>query len=225
MQRALRVRRLPANIADELGLAHPLPPHATYCYHLTSNIQNVTMSDTAYPLAINDQWLNATAPPGPVPLVYSNITFSNVNGSQLVDPTRFRAAIWFNCLWPNSCLNITLDKVNIWSSDGSQMTASCKYATGNGSCLNVTGAGKALPITRKFDGVAVPLPLNDPFVGPWMYEEYKWKGRHRIGRLLDGTCEFAFLIDRSLGTATPNTTKFDEVPVPLLLNNPFADAK
>ncbi|RKO90859.1 hypothetical protein BDK51DRAFT_31151, partial [Blyttiomyces helicus] len=133
---------------------------------------HVTFTNTAFAFAINDDWVqqeqgNFNPTPGPGSLVFSDIKISNVAGSQLVDPSHKRAAVSFNCIWSNSCTGITFNNVNIWSSDGSLMTAECRNAVGTGYCLDSPGAGSEKLITQLFNGKAVPVPTNDPFTGPF----------------------------------------------------------
>ncbi|RKO93340.1 pectin lyase fold/virulence factor [Blyttiomyces helicus] len=137
--------------------------------------EDITFASTLYPLGIDGHWLAGRRPgaPSATPLVYSDIKFINVRGSQLVEPL-FRPAIQFDCDAPGTCIDITIDpSVDIWSDDGSKMTASCTFAEGSGACLAAPGKGTltslgwalgtAKATTLLFDGTPKVIPTGNPF--------------------------------------------------------------
>ncbi|KAL2276394.1 hypothetical protein FJTKL_00931 [Diaporthe vaccinii] len=96
--------------------------------------ENIINNSGAYVLAINEAWGKDNGAAG---VQSSNLTFRNWHG---YNSDAKRPTIRLQCDDSVPCHDITVDNVNLWTSDGSkQVTWVCQSAYGNGAGLRKSG--------------------------------------------------------------------------------------
>lgn len=96
--------------------------------------ENIINNGGAYVLAVNEAWGSNNGGAG---VQLSNLTFRNWHG---YNSDSKRPTIRLQCDDSVPCHDITVDNVNLWTSDGSkQVTWVCESAYGTGACLRNSG--------------------------------------------------------------------------------------
>ncbi|KAI9697475.1 MAG: hypothetical protein M1820_007810 [Bogoriella megaspora] len=111
---------------------------ADACYLKTNNgdgtVTDITWDTVivhggAYILAVNEAWGSSSGSTG---VQINNLRFTNWHG---YNSDNSRPTIRLECDTDVPCYNVTVDNVNLWTSDGSSVKWSCENSFGTGACL------------------------------------------------------------------------------------------
>jgi len=91
--------------------------------------ENIIMHDSANMLTINEAWMANRGAEG---VQLQNLTFRNWRGC---NRDAKRPAIRLECDKDVPCTDITLENVDLWTTDGDEVAWTCQNAFGKGACL------------------------------------------------------------------------------------------
>ncbi|KAK6537120.1 hypothetical protein TWF694_011319 [Orbilia ellipsospora] len=104
--------------------------------------ENVLVKNTAYTLVLNEAWGSDNGGTG---VQLSNLKFMNWKG---YNGDNKRPVIRLECDPDVPCTGITVQDVDLWTSNGNYVTWSCGSAYGSGACLKKSGSGSyAIAVT------------------------------------------------------------------------------
>lgn len=91
--------------------------------------ENVIVKEGAYVLALNEAWGDSDGGAG---VQITNASFVNWYGTNIDNS---RPTIRLQCADAEPCTDITIDNVNLWTTDGDYVYWECESAFGTGACL------------------------------------------------------------------------------------------